>query len=168
MSLLRLSLLASILMSAGLLAGQAASAAAESYYRFPAIRGDAVVFTAEGDLWRTGAQGGQAQRLTTHPAAETNAAISYDGKWIAFSASYEGAQEAYVMPVAGGLPKRLTFENGAVTVLGCTAATMRCADGPFESWVLTSTSPCAVQPSTATAPFSNVSRFGRPPATGMT
>ena len=116
---LRLRPVALILMSAGLLAGQAASAA-ESYYRFPAIRGGAVVFTAEGDLWRTGAQGGQAQRLTTHPAAETNAAISYDGKWIAFSASYEGAQEAYAMPVAGGLPKRLTFENGAVTVLGWT------------------------------------------------
>ncbi|HTD06886.1 S41 family peptidase [Undibacterium sp.] len=80
-----------------------------------------MVFTAEGDLWRVGSNGGQAQRLTTHPAAETNAAISRDGKWLAFSASYEGTQEAYVMPLAGGLPKRLTFENGVVSVLGWTA-----------------------------------------------
>jgi tricorn protease len=107
-----------LLLSAGLLN---VAHAADAYYRFPAIRGDAVVFTAEGDLWRTGAHGGPAQRLTTHPAAETNAAISHDGRWIAFSASYEGAQEAYVMPAAGGLPKRLTFENGAVSVLGWTA-----------------------------------------------
>jgi tricorn protease len=110
--------LAFLLLSAGLLN---IAHAADAYYRFPAIRGDAVVFTAEGDLWRTGAHGGPAQRLTTHPAAETNAAISHDGRWIAFSASYEGAQEAYVMPAAGGLPKRLTFENGAVSVLGWTA-----------------------------------------------
>jgi tricorn protease len=112
--------LACMLMTAGLLTAQSAFSA-DAYYRFPAIRGDAVVFTAEGDLWKTGAHGGAAQRLTTHPAAETNAAISHDGQWIAFSASYEGAQEAYVMPVAGGLPKRITFENGAVTVLGWTA-----------------------------------------------
>jgi tricorn protease len=72
-------------------------------------------------LWKTGAHGGKAQRLTTHPASETHAAISHDGKFVAFSASYEGAQEAYVMPVEGGLPKRITFENGGVTVLGWTA-----------------------------------------------
>ena len=62
--------------------------------------------SAEGDLWRTAAQGGPAQRLTTHAAAETHAAISPDGKWVAFAGSYEGAQDAYVMPLAGGLPKR--------------------------------------------------------------
>jgi tricorn protease len=95
--------------------------AADPYFRFPAVRGDTVVFTAEGDLWRTTIQGGKATRLTTHPSAETHAAISHDGKLVAFAASYEGAQEAYVMPLDGGLPKRITFENGGVTVLGWTA-----------------------------------------------
>jgi tricorn protease len=96
------------------------AAAADPYFRFPAIRGDTVLFTAEGDLWRTTVNGGKAQRLTTHPSAETNAAISLDGKLVAFTAAYEGAQEAYVMPIDGGLPKRLTFENGNVVVLGWT------------------------------------------------
>ncbi|GAB3471494.1 hypothetical protein GCM10027321_43470 [Massilia terrae] len=96
------------------------ASAADPYFRFPAIRGDTVVFTAEGDLWRTSVAGGKAQRLTTHPAAETNAALSFDGKLVAFTAAYEGAQEAYVMPLDGGLPKRLTFENGNVLVLGWT------------------------------------------------
>ncbi|MBA4094566.1 MAG: peptidase S41, partial [Candidatus Accumulibacter sp.] len=77
--------------------------------------------TAEGDLWRTTLAGGKATRLTTHPSAETHAAISHDGRFVAFAASYEGAQEAYVMPLEGGLPKRITFENGGVTVLGWTA-----------------------------------------------
>lgn len=97
------------------------AAAADPYFRFPAVRGDTVVFTAEGDLWRTSLAGGKATRLTTHPSSETQAAISPDGKSIAFVAFYEGAQEAYVMPIEGGLPKRITFENGGVTVLGWTA-----------------------------------------------
>ncbi len=104
------------------LSGMISSAyAAPAYTRFPSIRADSVVFTAEGDLWKVAATGGQAQRLTTHPSAETNSAISHDGKWIAFSASYEGGQEAYVMPIAGGVPKRISFENDAVNVLGWTA-----------------------------------------------
>ncbi len=92
-----------------------------AYVRFPALHRDTVVFTAEGDLWKTSVQGGIAQRLTTHPGAETHASISRDGQWIAFSATYEGAQEAYVMPIQGGIPQRISFENGQVSVLGWSA-----------------------------------------------
>ncbi|MFC0254268.1 S41 family peptidase [Massilia consociata] len=106
-------------LSLALIGSQAA--AADPYFRFPAVRGDTIVFTAEGDLWRTTLGGGKATRLTTHPSSETHAAISHDGKYVAFAGSYEGAQEAYVMPIEGGLPKRITFENGGVTVLGWTA-----------------------------------------------
>lgn len=95
--------------------------AAPAYYRFPAIRNGQLVFTAEGDLWKVGIQGGTAQRLTTHPSAETLPAISQNGQWLAFSAAYEGPVEAYVMPVNGGLPKRISFENDVVNVLGWTA-----------------------------------------------
>jgi tricorn protease len=90
------------------------------YYRFPAIHGDTVVFAAEGDLWRVDRRGGVATRLTTHPAEESNPAISPDGRTIAFSAAYEGPTEVYTMPIDGGLPVRRTFEgegrNGAVVV----------------------------------------------------
>ncbi|SHN44333.1 tricorn protease [Duganella sacchari] len=139
--------LALMLMSAGLLS---TATAADAYYRFPAVRGDSVVFTAEGDLWRTSAHGGQAQRLTTHPSAETNAAISQDGRWVAFSASYEGAQEAYVMPLAGGLPKRITFENGAVSVLGWSAqgevlVSMADGKGPGRALVIAAVKPDDLQ-----------------------
>src|SRR5689334_6242842 len=81
------------------------------YYRFPAIHGDTVVFSAEGDLWRVSRQGGVATRLTTHPAEETHPAISPDGRTIAFSAAYEGPAEVYTMPIDGGLPVRHTFEG---------------------------------------------------------
>jgi len=86
------------------------------YYRFPAISGQTIVFTAEGDLWEVGIEGGTAHRLTTHPGEETHAAFSPDGKTIAFSANYEGPTEVYTMPAAGGLPSRRTFEGGATVV----------------------------------------------------
>lgn len=75
------------------------------YYRFPAVHGQTVVFTAEGDLWKVPLSGGAAQRLTTHPGPETRASISPDGKWLAFSARYEGPAELYVMPLDGGRPR---------------------------------------------------------------
>lgn len=81
------------------------------YYRQPALRGDTVVFVSEGDLWKVGALGGQATRLTTHPGEEYSPQISPDGKLVAFCGEYEGVPELYVMPVEGGLPKRLTFEG---------------------------------------------------------
>ena len=83
------------------------------YYRFPAIHDNTIVFTAEGDLWTVGTEGGPARRLTTHPGDESHAAFSPDGKTVAFSANYEGPTEVYTIPVTGGLPVRRTFDGGA-------------------------------------------------------
>jgi len=79
-----------------------------------------IVFTAEGDLWRVSAKGGVAQRLTTHPGLEEFAAISPDGKTVAFTAEYEGSPEVYVMPLTGGVPTRLTFDGSGKRVAGWT------------------------------------------------
>lgn len=86
------------------------------YYRFPTIHGQTIIFTSEGDLWSISSEGGTAQRLTTHHGAETHAAISPDGQSLAFSAEYEGTTEVYCMPIAGGLPKRITFEDDGIVV----------------------------------------------------
>lgn len=106
----------------GLLVATAAvpALAQTGYYRQPAVHEQTLVFSAEGDLWRAGAGGGTAMRLTTHPAQESGPAISPDGRWIAFSANYDAATEAYVMPIDGGAPKRLSFEGGRVSVQGWT------------------------------------------------
>jgi len=90
------------------------------YYRFPTLHGDRVVFTAEGDLWSVGLEGGLARRLTTHHGEETHPALSPDGRTIAFSAAYEGPTELYTMPASGGLPARRTWEGEEAEVVGWT------------------------------------------------
>ncbi|HAB17744.1 MAG TPA: protease, partial [Verrucomicrobiales bacterium] len=90
------------------------------YYRFPALHGDTIVFTAEGDLWKVGTAGGVAQRLTSHPGNEQYACLSPDGSTIAFAAEYEGPNEVYTMPVGGGLPFRHTFDGSEPKVIGWT------------------------------------------------
>ncbi len=90
------------------------------YYRMPAMRGDIIVFAAEGDLWRTGLSGGQAMRLTTHAGEEKDPSISPDGQTLAFTATYEGPREVYTMPLAGGLPTRRTWDAGRVGVTSWT------------------------------------------------
>src|SRR5262245_42993480 len=95
---------------------EARSAERRGYYRYPAIHGDQIVFTAEGELWLVGIKGGVAHRLTSHPGDELRAVFSPDGKTIAFAARYEGPLEVYTIPVAGGLPTRCTFEAGVYPV----------------------------------------------------
>lgn len=92
----------------------------EGYYRYPDIHDNTIVFAAEGDLWKVSAQGGLAQRLTTHDEEETFPAISPDGKTLAYSASYEGPTEIYTLSIDGGFTKRWTYEGDRSFVAGWT------------------------------------------------
>ncbi|HEY0895218.1 MAG TPA: LpqB family beta-propeller domain-containing protein, partial [Sphingobacteriaceae bacterium] len=73
----------------------------------------AVIFTYEGDLWKTGISGGSATRLTAMAGEETNAKVSPDGKWIAFSSTQSGNNDVYVMPAGGGEIRQLTFHDAS-------------------------------------------------------
>jgi tricorn protease len=108
-----LTLVVGIIFSASLGAGDKGSAR-PGYYRYPAIHGDTIIFTAEGDLWSVSAKGGAARRLTSNPGREADAAISPDGHTVAFSAQYEGPVDVYTMPVDGGLPQRRTWDGNAI------------------------------------------------------
>ena len=102
-----------VVVLAARLNGADAATMRPGYYRDPAIYGDTIIFTAEGDLWTVSAKGGPARRLTSNPGRETGAAISPDGQTVAFSAEYEGPTEVYTMPVEGGLPQRRTWDGDA-------------------------------------------------------
>ncbi len=79
--------------------------------RFPDINKDLVAFVYAGDIWTVSANGGDAQRLTSHLGMELFPKISPDGQWIAFSGEYSGTRQVYVIPATGGTPKQLTFYN---------------------------------------------------------
>ena len=76
--------------------------------RFPALHGDRVAFTYAGDIWVAAVSGGTATRLTAHPGMEVFARFSPDGRWVAFTGQYDGDEQVYVVPAAGGVPKQLT------------------------------------------------------------
>ena len=90
--------------------GAAGTTGTTGFYRQPTLQGEQVYLVAEGDLWRVGLQGGAALRLTTHPGLESQPAVSPDGRWLAFTGQYDGGTEIYLMPVAGGPPRRLTSD----------------------------------------------------------
>jgi tricorn protease len=88
--------------------------------RSPTISDSTIVFQFAGDLWSVPRSGGRAQRLTTAPGVESDPRFSPDGKWIAFSAQYDGNTDAFVVPAAGGVPKRLTAHPSPDRVTGWT------------------------------------------------
>ncbi|MCB9366954.1 MAG: PDZ domain-containing protein [Calditrichaeota bacterium] len=89
------------------------AAPAEGYYRWPTAYGSQVAFVADNDLWIAPLNGGSARRLTSAAGEERFAMFSPDGKWIAFSANYDGNIDVYVVSPEGGEPHRLTYHPGA-------------------------------------------------------
>jgi tricorn protease len=80
--------------------------------RFPDVSKDKIAFSYGGDLWLVAKNGGVAQRITSHPGQELFPKFSPDGKWIAFTAQYDGDYNVYIMPSEGGQPRQLTFHPG--------------------------------------------------------
>ncbi len=74
--------------------------------------GQTVMFSYEGDIWKADITDGRATRLTAMQGYESNAKISPDGKWIAFTGRQFGNADVFVMPLEGGEVKQLTYFSG--------------------------------------------------------
>ena len=92
----------------------------QALIRFPSIHGDTVVFEAGGSVWKVGAQGGEAMRLTGNSGYDSHPLISPNGRWVAFTGWYRGNTDVYVVSIDGGPVKQLTWRsinapmNGAI------------------------------------------------------
>src|SRR5690348_16292740 len=75
----------------------------------PTLNKTHIVFVYAGDLWSVPRTGGDAVRLTSGPGVETDPAFSPDGTQIAFTGEYDGNVDVFVVPAAGGVPRRLTW-----------------------------------------------------------
>jgi len=60
------------------------------YYTDPALHGDTILFTSEGDLWSVGILGGAAHRLTSAAGTENKAIISRMGSWLPSAPTMKG------------------------------------------------------------------------------
>lgn len=88
--------------------------------RQPTIHGNDVVFVYANDLWKASTNGGTAIRLTSDDGYESSPHFSNDGKWIAFSAQYDGNVDVFLIASEGGEPQRLTYHSAVDIVQGWT------------------------------------------------
>ena len=77
--------------------------------RYPDVYQDQVAFCYAGDIWKSDFDGRNVVRVTAHQGLEEFPKFSPDGKYIAFTGQYDGADQVYVVPSEGGEPKRLTY-----------------------------------------------------------
>ncbi|MGB5189853.1 S41 family peptidase [Robiginitalea sp.] len=86
--------------------------------RQPTLSDSEIVFVYANDLWKSNIAGGMAVRLTSNEGYESNPHFSPDGSMIAFTGEYDGNTDVFVVPAAGGEPKRLTWHPGGDFVQG--------------------------------------------------
>lgn len=133
--------------------------------RFPAINpdGSAICFAWRGDLWRVDATGGQATRLTAHPADEDYPAWSPDGKFIAFNSMRSGFRNVYQMNADGTGVKQITYEDRYLYINGWIDNNTLAITGYLEADVHKNPRPYTV--ATTGGPITRLhDAFGRAPA----
>jgi len=94
-------------------------------FRTPTVNRTHLVFAYADDLWTVARSGGDAVRLTSGLGNETGPIFSPDGTQVAFTATYEGNVDVYVVPAKGGVPKRLTYHPAPDQAQGWTPDSQR-------------------------------------------
>ena len=79
--------------------------------RFPDVSQTHIAFVYGGDIWIVDKNGGNANKVTSTAGEESFPKFSPDGGTIGFSANYHGNTDVYTVPVAGGVPNRLTYHS---------------------------------------------------------
>lgn len=94
----------------------------QPFLRFPSVRGEALAFVADDDVWLSSADGGPGRRLTVDRAPVAFPRFSPDGHLVAFTSRRDGPPEVYVVSVDGGDERRVTYFGDLFTwTLGWTA-----------------------------------------------
>ena len=84
----------------------AVSSAAKSFepllLQSPTLSRTQIAFSYGGEIWIVSRDGGDAQRLVTGSDRLSGPIFSPDGTQIAYSGNYNGNEDVYVVPAAGG------------------------------------------------------------------
>lgn len=98
-----------------------AAASHPGLLREPDVSADHIVFAYANDIWTVPREGGVASLIASPAGRERRPIFDPTGAQVAFSASYDGAADLYVVPVAGGVPRRLTHHPAGEQLTDWTA-----------------------------------------------
>ena len=95
------------------LSSSIALAEPRAYFTEPSLSPDRkeIAFVSGGDIWTVPSTGGVASLLVSHPANEARPLYSPDGRQLAFISSRTGNGDIYLLTLATGDLKRLTFDD---------------------------------------------------------
>ncbi len=88
--------------------------------RQPSLSATSIAFEYGADIWVVDKKGGEAKRITSTPAIESDPHFSPDGQTIAFTSDRSGVASVYIVPISGGTPQRLTWYPAASFARGWT------------------------------------------------
>ena len=87
--------------------------------RDPSVSKTQIAFSYAGSIWIASRDASDVRRLTTG-GHEGKPIFSPDGSQVAFTGDYDGTRGVYVVPAAGGVPRRLTYHPEDYDVAGWT------------------------------------------------
>jgi len=73
--------------------------------------GSTILFSWHGDIWTASSSGGQAKRLTTHPAQDYSPKFTPDGKSVCFGSTRAGQYQVFIKSAQGGQARQLTYHT---------------------------------------------------------
>lgn len=88
--------------------------------RYPSMSITQIVFEYGGEIWEVPRTGGKAHVLASGMDMLTKPVFSPDGSMVAFSGTFDGNTDVYVVSANGGQPKRLTYHPGPDIAVGWT------------------------------------------------
>src|SRR5215510_15392444 len=92
----------------------------QPYFTEPALSPDRkeIAFVSGGDIWTVPSTGGVAALLVSHAATESRPLYSPDGKQLAFISTRTGNGDIYLLTLASGEIRRLTFDDAPDQMVG--------------------------------------------------
>lgn len=75
--------------------------------------GTTLAFVSGGDIWTAPLQGGEARLLVAHESYESRPLFSPDGKQLAFVSTRTGNGDIYILTLATGQLKQLTYDDAS-------------------------------------------------------
>lgn len=88
--------------------------------RYPTMSRTQIVFEYGGELWSVPRTGGAAHVLASGVDLLAHPIFSPNGRWVAFSGTFQKNEDVYVVSADGGQPRRLTYYPGPNVAVGWT------------------------------------------------